>query len=69
MSSLSPRQAEICQFIADFHRKRGYSPTFRDIAASVGVSLGTAAAHIRALKNKGAVTWENKTARSIRIVK
>jgi repressor LexA len=66
---LSQRQSEIYQFIYEFCRKRGYNPALRDIAAGVGLSPGTAMAHIQALKDKGYVDWEPNIARSLRIVR
>jgi repressor LexA len=69
MNDLSPRQAEIYQFIQDFHQQNGYAPTFREIADGIGQSLSSAAAYITALGDKGYVAWEPKIARSIRIVK
>jgi repressor LexA len=69
MNGLSPRQAEIYRFIIDFQQLRGYSPTFREIAAGVGLSLSTVTAHLNALRDKGAVTWDEGIARSIRLTK
>jgi repressor LexA len=65
---LSQRQTEIFQFIFDYHQQNGYSPTLREIAAGVGLSLSTVMAHIQAMKDKGCVDWEPNSARSIHVV-
>jgi repressor LexA len=66
---LSQRQAEIYQFILDYHQQKGYSPTLREIAVGVEVSLSTVMAHIQAMKDKGRIDWEPNSARSIHVVK
>jgi repressor LexA len=66
---LSQRQTEIYQFIIDFHQKRGYNPTLREIAAGVELSPSTVTAHIQALKDKGYVDWEPNIARSLHITR
>jgi repressor LexA len=68
MPSLSKRQAEIVGYISNYRRRKGYAPTFREIAAGIGVSLSTAMAHLRALKGKGYIAWDYGTARSIRVI-
>jgi repressor LexA len=65
---LSPRQAEIYQFILDYHQQKGYSPTLREISAGVELSLSTVMAHIHAMKDKGYVDWEPNSARSIHVI-
>jgi repressor LexA len=66
---LSQRQAEIYQFIFDYCRQKGYSPTLREISAGVELSLSTVMAHLQAMKDKGCVDWEPNSARSIHIIK
>jgi repressor LexA len=69
MKGLSPRQAEIYEFIKAYRAEHGYAPTFRDVASGVGLYLTTVIAHLKALKNKGFVTWNEGIARSLRVIK
>jgi repressor LexA len=69
MNGLSQRQAEIYRFIKTYRTEHGIPPTFREIAAAVELSLSTVTAHIQALRDKGAVTWDDRIPRSIRVVK
>jgi repressor LexA len=65
---LSPRQAEIRRFIGGYHQEKGYSPTLREISEGIGLSLATVAAHVKAMKDKGAIAWEPGSPRSIHLV-
>jgi repressor LexA len=69
MNDLSLRQSEIYQFILDYRRRRDISPTFREIAGGVGLSLSSAMAHSQALRDKGYIAWDDRAARSIHIIK
>jgi SOS-response transcriptional repressor LexA len=69
MDTLSPRQAEIYQFILTYRQQEDMSPTLREISASVGLSLSSVAAHIQVLKDKGYVAWKPKSVRSIHIIR
>lgn len=65
---LSPRQREVRDAIADFTRRRGYSPSLREIANAVGVSR-TRAAHVcREAARRGAIEHDHGVARSWRVV-
>ncbi|MBI4443137.1 MAG: transcriptional repressor LexA [Acidobacteria bacterium] len=51
---LTKRQREVLDFIAAFLRKRGYSPSFQEIAGGMGLnSLATVHKHISTLERKG----------------
>jgi SOS-response transcriptional repressor LexA len=69
MEALSPRQAEIYQFILDYRLHKDISPTLREISDGIGLSLSSVATHIFALKDKGYVAWKPKSARSIHIIR
>lgn len=54
MIEMSERQAQVMQFIRAFKSKTGYSPTYREIAANMGIrSTNGVKKHIEALENKG----------------
>ena len=51
---LTKRQHEVLDFIAEFLRERGYSPSFQEIANGMGLnSLATVHKHISTLERKG----------------
>ncbi len=68
MAYLPNRQARALTFLRRFHRKNGYSPTFREIADSMGITPAGAVRHIVALTKKGYIETTPKIARSIRIL-
>lgn len=65
---LTTRQATVEQFVREYHETRGYSPSVRDVAAWLGISAMGAMGHLRALKRKGRILWDQHTPRSIRLV-
>jgi repressor LexA len=69
VEELSPRQKEILAYIIDYRQRKDISPTFREIAEGAGLSLGSARAHIQALRGKGYIAWDDRAARSIHIIK
>lgn len=53
-SSLTKKQAEILAFIKDFHRENNYAPSYREIAAHLGISSpATVCEHVKNLERKG----------------
>ena len=68
MPHLPHRQYYALKVLKRFHRKNGYSPTFREIADSMGITPAGAVRHIVALTKKGYIETTPKIARSIRIV-
>ena len=60
---LTPRQKEILEFIGEFRRARGYSPTHREICERFGfTSYGTVHKHLKLLESKGFLRrdWNQK---------
>jgi repressor LexA len=62
---MTNREKEIYQFILDFIRKNGYSPTVREICKGLYITVKTAHTHVMNLKNKGIIGHTEKVARSI----
>lgn len=64
-----PRRDAILAFIEQHHADKGYAPTVREIAASVGLR-GPAAAeyHLAILETGGCIARTRGVARSIRVV-
>jgi len=65
--TLSPRQTSVLVFVRDFVATHGYSPSIREIAAWLGISLHGAEKHIEALERKDAIARTRGVARSIRV--
>jgi repressor LexA len=60
---LTPRQKEILEYIRDFRRERGFSPTHREICERFGfTSYGTVHKHLKLLESKGFLKrdWNQK---------
>lgn len=67
---LTKRQKEILNFIERFIQKKGYTPSYREIAKGLGLaSPSTVCQHIKALCEKGVInTGDDGSARSIELV-
>ncbi len=62
------KQSEVLEFIRNFERTHGISPTFREISKGLGLSLGTIQDHLRLLQRKGFITWIPGRKRAIRLI-
>jgi repressor LexA len=69
MANLTPRQAEILDFIRDAVREEGYPPSQRDIAQHFGFAQNAARDHLLALVRKGEIEIAANDARGIRLLK
>lgn len=68
MPSLTSRQAEVLGIIKTFRKEKSYSPSYRDLAALLGVSsLNAVKCHLRALEKKGMVTRDGRKARTLMV--
>jgi len=52
---MTKRQTEIVDFMTQFQKDHGYSPTFGDIMRHLGITLATVHEHMQALVKKGIV--------------
>ena len=67
MHALTERQRFVLQLIEQSIRERGYPPTVREIARTMGISSSNGVTdHLRALIRKGALVREASTARGLR---
>lgn len=63
---LAPRQVEFLNFVEKYQASHGYSPTFREIGAGMGIkSTNGVLAHTRALQKKRYIRFDPCIARSI----
>jgi repressor LexA len=64
--ALTKRQRQVYDFIADFVARQGYSPSFEEIGAGLGLSsLATVHKHISNLEEKGLLKRDFNRSRSI----
>ena len=67
-STVTPRQMEILQFVRDFRKANGYSPTMQEIGDHLRLTKVTVFEHVGALERKGVLRRGAKhTARSLQI--
>lgn len=67
--NLTKRQRQILDYITEFNRDNGYSPSFREIGEHFNLSSpATIHSHIDSLKNKGWLKSSFNMARSIEII-
>jgi repressor LexA len=65
---LTPRQKEVLDFIAGFVGKKGYCPSYEEIAAGLELtSLGTVHKHIEALQAKNYIRRSYNHSRSLEL--
>jgi SOS-response transcriptional repressor LexA len=69
MTELTPRQAEILEFIRDSIARNHYAPTIREIMAHVGLATPNGVVcHLKALAKKGCIELpDDRSSRSIRV--
>ena len=66
--TLSKRQSEILNFLKDFMMDHDYSPSYREIAESLGVSSpATIHQHMQTLKSKGYLDLDPNAPRSLQL--
>ena len=68
MKRLTPNQLKVLQFIEEFIKWNGYSPTLDEIAQHLGIRKPTVQQYLRTLEEKGVITRERYAHRSIELV-
>lgn len=67
--AITRRQRQVYDFIADFLQRNGYSPSFEEIGAGMGLSsLATVHKHVSNLETKGLLHRDYNRSRSIDII-
>lgn len=65
---LTPHQKRVLEWIKNYVRERGISPSVRDVGNAFNISPPSALAIIKTLEKKGWILREKKTARGIKII-
>lgn len=67
---ISEKQIEILKVIKDYKEQHGYSPTVRELGGMLGLkSTSSVHAHMKALRDKGYISWIDSIPRTISILK
>jgi repressor LexA len=67
--ALTKRQKQVLDFLVGFLNKRGYSPSYEEMAKSLGLaSLATVHKHLTTLERKGFIRRGHNRSRSVEIV-
>jgi repressor LexA len=67
--AITRRQKEVIDFLSSFTSKYGYSPSYEEIAAGLGLSsLATVHKHVTNLQNKGLLQRAHNRSRSIDVL-
>src|SRR5262245_11870949 len=67
MNALTEKQENILRFIADFTRRNGGQPSYREIAEGCQITVGTVQHYVRALANKRVLEAPSYRARGLRL--
>jgi repressor LexA len=67
--TLPARQKEVFDFVAEYCRKNGFSPSYNEIAGALGLSHSTVITYIGILRHKGFVHSLPGIPRSLTIVR
>jgi len=69
MRPLTPRQQQVVEFIVAYSKERGRAPSYREIAAHLGVaSVHTVHCHVTSIERKGRIRREPYEARNLVVV-
>ena len=66
---VTKRQKEIVDFIVEYRRREGVSPTMDEIADSLHLNKKTVYEHLGRLRSRGVVTWRRYEARSLKVLR
>ena len=67
--ALTRRQKQAFDFLVDFINRNGYSPSFEEIGAGLGLSsLATVHKHMQTLEKKGFIRRSYNQSRSVEVV-
>lgn len=67
--ALTKRQRQVYDFLADFVQRQGYSPSYEEIGAGLGLSsLATVHKHVSNLEKKGLLKRDYNRSRSIDVL-
>ena len=61
------RQREILAWLSRYIAERGYSPTVREIGDHYGFTTNGVSCHLRALRRKGLIEWQQSRSRTLRL--
>lgn len=57
----------VLRAIVALQRRKGFLPTFREVAAEAGCSLSNVSNHVVAMRKRGLVSFEDRVSRTLRV--
>lgn len=69
MQEITERQKEALDFIEEFTRENGYAPSFREIGAAIGVTIGAVQKLLKMLEKKSMIKRESGRSRVLRVMR
>ncbi len=69
MKEITERQKKALDFIEEFTRENGYAPSFREIGAAIGVTIGAVQKLLRMLEKKSLIRREAGRSRVLRVTR
>ncbi len=67
MEDLTPRQAEVLEFIREFYREQGMPPTVRELGDHFGIASSSMFDHLSALQRKGFLKRGSRKSRHLEL--
>ena len=64
----TPRERDILAAIRLHRKEHKHSPTFAEIGRKIGIGKETVGFHLRNMKEKGLVTWIERSPRTLQIL-
>ena len=69
MKEMTDKQKHCLEFIIEYKKDHGYSPTLKELGDLLGVNQGAALSHVILLAKKGYIHYSSNVARSIVVLK
>ncbi len=65
---LTPRQKDVLDFVREYLRKKGYSPSLDEIATHFGISIPSVHQHVELIRKKGYLKKDESQSRSMTLL-
>jgi repressor LexA len=65
---LTPRQVDVLVIVRNYRHLHGYSPSIREIAASLSLSRATTVAHVKRMVQKNLLRWTPFRHRTLEVI-
>lgn len=69
MKTLTKKQTDVYEYIKKYIKDNGYSPSMRDLSTFFNKSTGTIQPMLKRLRERKYISYDDKKARTIKILK